>query len=194
MFKVFNNKKIITKNGVQMIDFLTPSIKWSGEKVTITETVFVTDRFEMRPDLISQSAYSSSSKADLFLKYNGISNPFSIQSGDILIIPDEESMGAEFWNGIEPIEAAIPAKRKKITNKTKEDFNRKVEKNWKDSNTPNIAKDNKGNPLSPNIEFKGGVVTFGNNIGKPKEECCGEPLSKSEFLKKIIKNRIKNGG
>jgi hypothetical protein len=50
----------------------------------------------MRPDLISQSVYSSPYKSDLYLKYNGIANPFSIESGEILIIPSEDSMSAQF--------------------------------------------------------------------------------------------------
>jgi hypothetical protein len=103
-------------------------------------------------------------------------------------------MSAQFWNGEVPKEQTLNQKRKTIINKSKELFNKTFDKNWKDKNTPNIAKDNKGNPLGPNIEIKEGNITFGNNIGKPKEECCGTPLSKSEFLAKIIKNRIKNGG
>jgi len=45
-----------------------------------------------RPDLVSQAAYGISSYWDLILKFNGISNPFSLCEDDILLIPRLSSM------------------------------------------------------------------------------------------------------
>lgn len=41
-----------------------------------------------RPDIISQLVYSDSRYGDLICKFNGISNPFELNEGDILVIPD----------------------------------------------------------------------------------------------------------
>lgn len=195
MYNIFDNKKKITKSdGESILDLTRRSIKWSGSKIIIDTTDFVTDEFEMRPDLISQYSYGNTNKSDLYLKYNGISNPFSIKSGDIIIIPNEESMLNEFFKDSEETTASNSFKRKSVKNLSKDKFNKESGISWKDKNTPNIAKDNNGNFLPPNIEIKEGKITFGGNIGKSKTECCDVPLSKSEFLNKIIKNRIKNGG
>ena len=43
-----------------------------------------------RPDLISQHHYQDSSYGDLICKLNGISNPFELNEGDLLLIPDYE--------------------------------------------------------------------------------------------------------
>ena len=40
-----------------------------------------------RPDLIALKYYSTDTMLDILLKFNGISNPFSINEGDILFIP-----------------------------------------------------------------------------------------------------------
>ena len=194
MFNIFDNKKVVKNSvGESFLDFTKRSIKWSGNKILIDTTELVTDEFEMRPDLISQYSYGSTNKSDLYLKYNGISNPFSIQSGDIIIIPNEEAMLKEFYKEDIQTFATPSFKRKSVKNLSKEKFNKESGTSWQDKNTPNIAKDNNGNFLPPNIEIKEGKITFGGNIGKSKTECCDVPLSKSEFLNKIIKNRIKNG-
>jgi len=44
-------------------------------------------REEGRPDLIALKYYGDQSTTDLILKFNGISNPFSLSEGDILEIP-----------------------------------------------------------------------------------------------------------
>lgn len=40
-----------------------------------------------RPDLISFKAYDDDSYADIICKLNGISNPFELNEGDILVLP-----------------------------------------------------------------------------------------------------------
>lgn len=43
-----------------------------------------------RIDLISLTHYRDSEFADFILKFNGISNPFLIEAGDVLLIPENE--------------------------------------------------------------------------------------------------------
>ena len=50
--------------------------------------------YEMRPDLISQSVYNNTIYAEFILKYNGISNPFSIDEGDMVLIPSLDTAKA----------------------------------------------------------------------------------------------------
>lgn len=50
--------------------------------------IFKVDKAHIaRPDLISKAYYGSDSYGDLICKLNGISNPFEINEGDIIILP-----------------------------------------------------------------------------------------------------------
>ena len=46
------------------------------------------DDFTMRPDLVVKVKYDDISKLEILLKANEISNPFTIEGGDVLILPD----------------------------------------------------------------------------------------------------------
>ncbi len=45
------------------------------------------DDMNMRSDLLSYAAYAKDSYTEMLLKYNNIQNPFTVQFGDILIVP-----------------------------------------------------------------------------------------------------------
>ena len=70
---VFFNIKI--QDAVEGTDYTTKMVKpfYSG-----------------RPDLIALDEYGDSSKADIILKFNGISDPFSIIEGEMIKIPRED--------------------------------------------------------------------------------------------------------
>lgn len=51
--------------------------------------ITVSKEFIARPDLISQYIYGSDIYQDVLCKLNGISNPFELNEGDELIIPEE---------------------------------------------------------------------------------------------------------
>jgi hypothetical protein len=52
----------------------------------------VTPEYVARPDLISYDAYGDSMYADVVCKLNGISNPFELNSGMILVLPAPEDI------------------------------------------------------------------------------------------------------
>src|ERR1035437_8156765 len=76
-------------------DLTFPSFTYAKD-VNITATGFVTDELEMRPDLAAKIYYGDISKLDYILKFNGISNPFSLSSGTILLIGDLDQMKQTF--------------------------------------------------------------------------------------------------
>jgi hypothetical protein len=49
----------------------------------------------MRPDLVSLSMYRTIDNTELILKYSGISNPFSLDDDDVLLIPNESTAKAQ---------------------------------------------------------------------------------------------------
>lgn len=59
----------------------------NGFKYNIFE---VSEKYVARPDLIAYDAYNDSSKADIICKINGISNPFELNQGLLIILPKAE--------------------------------------------------------------------------------------------------------
>lgn len=53
----------------------------------VADVVEVSEDYVCRPDLVSLKAYSDDSYTDIICKVNGISNPFELNKGDLLILP-----------------------------------------------------------------------------------------------------------
>lgn len=82
-FNTLNNKKIV--NG--RFKFTKPTLVFLDDNTTIDEHIVTEDQVG-RIDLISLLHYRSADYCDYILKWNGISNPFSIKFGDVLNIPN----------------------------------------------------------------------------------------------------------
>lgn len=54
------------------------------------EILEVTEKYIARADILSKDIYGDSMYADLLCKLNGISNPFELNQGDILVIPSPD--------------------------------------------------------------------------------------------------------
>jgi hypothetical protein len=87
---VLNNKKETYSNWLQ------ENIKNLGDSTfTIPaeynyEILEVTDRYVARPDILSHDIYGDALYSDLLCKLNGISNPFELNKGMLLIIPSPD--------------------------------------------------------------------------------------------------------
>lgn len=79
-------------------------------------TYRVDERTAGRIDLIALACYSDASYADYILKYNNISNPFSINTGDILLIPDKDVVLAPWKNKPAIKNAEVNAVKEKFLN------------------------------------------------------------------------------
>lgn len=87
---VLNNKKEIYSHWLQenIVNFNDPTfiIPESYDY----EILEVTEKYIARPDLLSKDIYGDSLYSDLLCKLNGISNPFELNKGDILVIPSPD--------------------------------------------------------------------------------------------------------
>lgn len=84
-FKTLINK---TADTVKFIMTQPTMIFRNKDSITLLNNAHVVDKDECaRPDLIALQYYGNQSKLDMILKWNGISDPFSINEGDILEIP-----------------------------------------------------------------------------------------------------------
>lgn len=87
---VLNNKKQIYSDWLQdhVYNLCDPTFQIpSSYEYEILE---VTERYVARPDLLSKDIYGDTLYSDLLCKLNGISNPFEMNAGMILVIPSPD--------------------------------------------------------------------------------------------------------
>jgi hypothetical protein len=82
--KTLKNKKISEID--DKIIMTEPTLLFP-DYIAISKVFAVDSYYAGRIDLISLSVYNSADYVDQLLKFNGISNPFSINEGDTLFIP-----------------------------------------------------------------------------------------------------------
>jgi len=154
--------------------------------------------YVMRPDLISQAVYNNTLYAEYILKYNGISNPFTLNEGEIILVPNLESAKKNTKTTGSGSESDDPSKRirdsykyidpSKIP-KRDADLDKFEDRNFASQRTLNAG------ALPPNIADEGtsqivernGRIYFGEGIGETA--CLKSGMSSGEFLTKVIKSK-----
>lgn len=95
LIDTLRNKPQVQVNGEYIKDLTTQSVEF-GPSMRVKKTGIVSDDLVMRPDLVAKIYFGNSNKLDAILKFNGISNPFSMDEGDIILVPDPEDMKTAF--------------------------------------------------------------------------------------------------
>jgi hypothetical protein len=178
-----------------IIDLTAPSFSYKRD-VKIIAAGLVSDELEMRPDLAAKIYYGDISKLDYILKFNGISNPFSLQSGTVLLIGDLDEMKHNFASeaNVNP-ETNQKDIREKFFDKnrlSKKDAKRLALVQQKSSQFANGASN-----LTPNmaeigsveIKVQNGVVIFGADVVANKDN-CPETLSRAVVKAKLLEKKI----
>lgn len=96
-FQILNKKQVINDR----LRMTEPVIIFDERVQTIATHEVIADEVG-RIDLIANAYYRNMDKAELILKYNNISNPFSITEGDILLIPDD-NLPLVKWQRVNPM-------------------------------------------------------------------------------------------
>lgn len=85
--KLLRAKRLFTiSTGEQIVDLISSTFNFGESNTTMGPTVVNEDEI-MRPDRLSEKLYSSQNYWDVILKFNGISNPFSLDFGEMLFAP-----------------------------------------------------------------------------------------------------------
>jgi hypothetical protein len=196
---ILNNKLEVTENDEVKINLTTRSLNDFGDE-TFDRRYIVDNSMVMRPDLLSYGIIKSNDFTEI-LKTNYISNPFTLDTDDIILlrtsgkalvvtpadtITDSDSDVRNKY--VNPDKASTPDKNiQKLSNKFK---------NLRDlgADTPAPSPSN----LPPNFnEFGEGEVEIINNkvrfapgVGRNTSECSTEPISKAELISKVLKNKL----
>ena len=171
--KLINLKRIITKTNYfgenkTVTDLTEPTLKPDFQSIhfNIKRTITVTEGYAMRPDLISMFAYGTDIYTDIILKFNEISNPFSIAEGDIFLIPDLDG-AKRAYRKPKPSKKEIEEVKRAYIDKnrfSKPTQNRldklKALADSKKNGSPTITPSNKLKPGESAVTTKGGALIF----------------------------------
>jgi hypothetical protein len=92
--KLIDLKSEMLRNGVTLIDLqeLNFEVNYMTEDFRVKRIFLLEEHHLCRPDLIVWENYRNLDYLDAFLKCNQITNPFSMELYDIIVIPQEESI------------------------------------------------------------------------------------------------------
>lgn len=90
MFEYTLDKKeeVTDWRGNRIVDLTKGIFSRGSGKIQDYDVVTMSDTFHMRPDLVSQVMYGTDEYAEFILKFAGISNPFTLDDDDVLLIPN----------------------------------------------------------------------------------------------------------
>jgi len=175
--------------GEKILDLTRASIAFKRE-VRVSQAIQVTQDLAMRPDIIAKVAYGDSGMLDFILKFNEISNPFSIQEGDILFVPDLNDMKECFITSpveIYPSLNPVNAKAKLIAVKNLSKKDQKRLEYLKLIATDPIVNPNEALPGTSETTIRNGVIIFGADNTKQE---CKEPISRVKLKEKLLQQSI----
>lgn len=190
-----DKKPLFKKPDQQIIRDLTKSMFDNKANSYVDYTAYkIPSEYEMRPDLVAQAVYNNIIYTEFILKYNGISNPFTIDKDDIILIPNlnsakenvkirGETTDKEDSNEIRKSYKYIDPTKKPIRDKDLTLFeNRKLKRIQEGALPPNITEEG-----AEQISYRNGRVYFGESIAQ--SACLKNGMTSSEFLTKVIRSR-----
>ena len=86
-----NSKIQISKDEItNIVDFAEPTFvpEYNSVHFLVKKLIKVSEEYDRRVDLISLAVYNSDDYVDIILKCNEISDPLSVRTGDIILIPE----------------------------------------------------------------------------------------------------------
>lgn len=187
------NKRYYTKsNGDTIVDLTMSSVDMSVTEPVITNIIAVTEDFAMRPDLIAKTFFGDDGMLDLLLKYNGISNPFSLAPGDLLAIPEPIQMKKMMRMPMadEDIEYSMEVKEFKYFDEAVKRDNKRMMLLMQKAKNKELLPPNVNQPGDKNIKFKDGKVVFGEDVTAINKQNCPETLTRARVKEKLLNNQI----
>lgn len=178
-------------NGDEIVDLISSTFNFKKSSRTGIGVIRVREEELMRPDLVANRVYGDQNKFDVILKYNGISNPFSLNFGEFLTIPsfsDAEAM----------VVAPTPIVEKGIEKKTSTEDKLLEPKTVKDKKRLEALKDKTREIVPPNVNTTGnknvkvrdGRVIFGEDVTQYNKDNCPVPISRARLIQQLTKANL----
>ena len=179
-------------NGDVVLDLTSSSINPDAQ-VRERSMKMVAEDNAMRPDLFAKSVLGDDSMYDVLLKYNGISNPFSLNTGDLLIIPDpvEVMTILKMADPDTNVDETAPQIKQFtfIDPKTKRD-NKRLEMLLKKSQNKELLPPHVNQPGDTNIKYKNGKIIFGEDVTTVSKNNCPETFTRARIKEKLLNSKI----
>lgn len=198
-----DKKQLIVDNKGNSIVDLTPSIY--GEYITpVTNynTVGLNETYQMRADKVAFAEYGTTNGTEFILKYSGISNPFSLDKEDVLMIPEYDIAQKQM--------VELASVKKENTIQQVRNYFKYTNKDYKSDKSAydELAnKEIKSGVLDPTetndyivpyisedgttpITIRNGRMYFGedNNIQSLADQCIMNGMSLANFVRASVKN------
>ena len=179
---------VVDKNDNTIKDFTAKSLV--DPNFDIVDFFMCPADFAMRPDLIAELKMGDASKLKILLKANDISNPYTIEEGDVLIIPDPILSESKFTATASATDMGTIIRKqyidpkKAIIQNTGDSLSAYLERE-KTSLPPNYAKTGDTEML-----FANGKIILGPNVTRPTEKVTEYdiPIAKQKLIQKIKQN------
>jgi hypothetical protein len=195
-FKTLANKRrILDKNSEYIVDLTESTLDPVLYKnIRITDVIVVAPDFVMRPELVALTVYGSSSDLDILLKFNSISNPYSLDAGQILLVPDKNDFFTKFRNNAAVIKDVndIVFDKKKLPAKDLARLTFLQAKAAQQQNPGTVLPANFDDQGNREVSVRDGKIIFGENVSLPKDKCTGQTITRAEMKAKIMKDLIRN--
>lgn len=186
-----------TTTGENILDLVAPDWDTSTVQYQLKNIAMVTDETEMRPDLVALSYMGDSSPLGTLLKVNNISNPLSVQSGEILAVPGQQMINSLFQSVSSVVgnqKQNARTFRKELQDKISQISDNRVEY-LNSKNISNLAQ----TPLPPNLLQEGeqqilvenGKLIFGPNVGQCRTK-AKKTISVTDIKSKLAQKNIFN--
>lgn len=184
---VIDKKRILNVNGEDIIDFTTSIFNTKKSNDLVFKLYRVPESMKMRIDLISYAAYGTDEYADILMKYNNISNPFTVNTDDILLVPTMDTIMTDIADVVsdnEYIEKMDNLKKYIDKNKVPKTVGSQI-------NNVSIDKNVEYQPANvsdaPSIVLRNGRIYFGEDSNV---ECSVDGITASDFNILKIENEL----
>ena len=190
--KLLKLKNIFTKeNGDKIVDLVSSSFDFSKSTGAVEGYIRVQEEEAMRPDLVAVRIYSEQTNYEALLKYNGISNPFSLAPNDILLAPPFKSLEAMYRPAKPVLEKGIS----KINTNEDKLLNPKTVKDTKrldalKDTVKEIVPPNVNTAGNKNVKVRDGKVIFGEDVTQINKDNCPIPISRARLIQQLTKSNL----
>lgn len=190
--RIIRAKKTFTTAAGDVInDLISATFSFEAASGPSAGYIRVNEFEVMRPDLVSQRIYSDHQFYEPLLKYNGISNPFSLDFNEVLLAPPFKNL-----------EATITAPRNIPEKGTERAANNEsklvIPKTVKDKKRLDALKDKVKEIVPPNVNTAGsknvkvrdGKVIFGEDVTQVNKDNCPVPISRARLIQQLTKANL----